>query len=359
MRSRVRVALAASLLLVPIGAGGVRAQSPAFTMTTLAYGPDPAQVLDLYVPNGAPDPLPAVVLAHGGLWAGGDRSHLATMCVQIMIEAAAGMACATIDYRLSGSLGGVCTAPGIDTYSDQSSDMAAAFALVQSEAAAFGLDPGRIFLGGHSAGGHLAHVLNLRWDDFAPTCTAPSGCPAPAGAIGLEGIYDITAWDAYDVSFWGGQYACSTRQAFGAPATESPSCVDAGYGLACWDVGSPTYLALNDGPLGIAPAGDALLMHSPGDDWVDIEEAIAFGAAMRGAFPETRVVTSVDGSCATGSHFTVTTQESVARCIVDFMATTGADPAPTPSLPPGAVAALVISLTAAGAMSLSVSRVGG
>ena len=77
-------------------------------------------------------------------------------------------------------------------------------------AATYDLDPQRMHVGGHSAGGHLAQLLNLRWSAFCPSC------PPAVGAIGFEGIYDIAAWDAYDASFWGGAFTCATRKAFGA-----------------------------------------------------------------------------------------------------------------------------------------------
>ena len=45
-------------------------------------------------------------------------------------------------------------------------------------AALYGLDPAAIWVGGHSAGGHLAHLLNLRWSDFEPPGARP-GRPPP------------------------------------------------------------------------------------------------------------------------------------------------------------------------------------
>jgi acetyl esterase/lipase len=339
--------IVSSVLALLACAAEIQANSPAFTMTQYSYGPDPAQVLDLYTPNDVPDdPLPVVVLAHGGLWISGDRGDLEHLCIQIMIQSSAGVACASIDYRLSNNLGGTCTAPGLATYAHQVADMASAFALLQSQAITHGLDTTRFFVGGHSAGGHLAHELNLRWADFAPACANPLGCAAPAGAIGFEGIYDIAAWDAYDATFWNGQYHCVTRQAFGSPAGSPPACIDSGYGLPCWDVGSPTYLASNAGTLGIGPAGDALIIHSPDDDWVDVSEATLFGAAMSAAYPDIHVITSVDGACATGQHNAPLTQASLAQCITDFVALERDDPIPVPSHSPGGVGLIALALIA-------------
>lgn len=286
-------------------------------VSTYSYGVGGAQVLDLHTPQTtAPSPMPTLVLAHGGLWQGGDKSNLSTLCDNVVIESGGTIACATINYRLSQDLGDVCTAPGVDTYRDQLIDMASAFVWLQNNAATYNLDETVMYTGGHSAGGHLSQELNLRWSEFEQTCTNPSGCPAAVGAIGMEGIYDVAAWDAYDASFWGGQFFCAIRKAF---AYSPGNFTDTTFGVSCWDAGSPTYLADNAGTLGIAPVGDALIIHSPGDNWVDIAEATNFGAAMSAAFPAIDVITNTDGTCATGQHNDPLTQVGLATCIVNFV----------------------------------------
>ena len=293
--------------------------------TTLSYGSNSAHSMELYTAQDLPTvPMPTVVLAHGGLWQSGDKSALETLCRNVVLESGGTQACASINYRLSQDLGGVCSAPGVDTYVDQVTDMAAAYALLQNDSDTYGLDPTRMHIGGHSAGGHLSHELNLRWSDFEQACTNPSGCFPAAGAIGFEGIYDVEAWDAYDSSIWGGQFFCATRKAFGFPADSASHCTDSAYGLPCWDVGSPIYLAQQSGTLGIAPVGNALIIHSPGDTWVDIAEAAYFGAAMSDAFPGIFSITSTDGTCATGQHNDPLSQVALAICIVNFVASGGA-----------------------------------
>jgi acetyl esterase/lipase len=293
--------------------------------STLSYGPDGAQTLDLYLPQDPPAlPMPTTVLAHGGLWQTGDKSALETLCEKIVLETGGTQACASINYRLSQDLGGVCTAPGVDTYADQVADLAMAYSFLQNAATTYGLDTARMFVGGHSAGGQLSHELNLRWSEFEQSCTNPAGCFAAAGAIGFEGIYDIAAWDEYDSSVWDGQFHCATRKAFGFPPQSPSHCVDGELGLPCWDVGSPVYLARNAGTLGITPIGSALIIHSPGDTWVDIAEAVNFGAAMTDAFPAVSIVTSTDGTCATGEHNDPLSQVALAICIADFVASGGA-----------------------------------
>jgi acetyl esterase/lipase len=279
----------------------------------LAYAADPAQKLDLYLPQPRPvEPMPIVVLAHGGLWQGGDKSALANLCENVIEISRGTIACASINYRLSGSLGGVCEGAGVDTYMQQLADFAAAHALLQAQARTHGLDPTRMLVGGHSAGAQLAHTLNLRWSEFTSM--------APAGAIGFEGIYDIPGWDAYDAQIWNGQFICATRRAFGgAPDSGSP-CIDAQHQAPCWLLGSPTYLAEQAGALGLGPVGDVLLVQSPGDDWVDVAQVPSFAAAMSAAFPGLEVVSSIDGSCGQGSHDGVLSDPALAGCIVNFVA---------------------------------------
>ncbi|PRP99609.1 alpha/beta hydrolase fold protein [Enhygromyxa salina] len=291
----------------------------------LSYGDDASQTLDLYTPERpAQTSLPTLVLAHGGLWQAGDKSALAGLCTAIVTSSAGAQACASINYRLSQALGGECSGTGLDTYTEQVRDLAAAVTALQNQAAQRGLDPARFYVGGHSAGGHMAHELNLRWPDFEGGCARPGTCPPAIGAIGFEGIYDIAAWDSYDANFWAGQFACATRKAFGAPPSAPDGCTDQTYARPCWDVGSPRYLADHLDDLSLAAAGDALIIHSPGDDWVDVAEATTFGIALDAAAPERSVITSVDGTCASGQHNDVLGDPALASCIVNFVASAGA-----------------------------------
>ena len=296
--------------------------APAYTaqVTTLSYGPDDAQVVDLYTPDSAPkEAMPTVVLAHGGLWQSGGRDALSSLCKNIVSLSGDSIACTSIDYRLSHDLGGVCTGTGTATYLEQVKDMALAYALLQSNAARYGLDPNQMHVGGHSAGAQLAQTFNLRWSEFAQACTLDEGCPAAISAIGLEGIYDIPAWNHYDVSFWQGQFECATRKAFGAPGPSPAACLESNSDNRCWDSGSPAYLARNAKILHSEPVGDVLLIHSSGDNWVDIAEAENFAQALNSAFPEIDVVVKTDGSCAIGQHNDMLNETLLAECVIKFV----------------------------------------
>jgi acetyl esterase/lipase len=115
----------------------------------LRYGEAEAQVIEVYAPDAAkfPGPRPAVALLHGGCW----RKDVAGR--ELVRPAAAdlasrGYAVWSIGYRRIDEPGGGY--PG--TYED----VTAALDLMTKEAAARGVDAGRVAFMGHSAGAHLA-----------------------------------------------------------------------------------------------------------------------------------------------------------------------------------------------------------
>jgi acetyl esterase/lipase len=296
--------------------GGDSEPGQSVEVVTLAYGREDAHTLDLYLPQPRPrGPLPTLVLAHGGLWQAGGKAALAGLCQQVVSGSGFNVACVSVEHRLSQDLGGLCMG-GPDTYEQQLRDFGAAVTWLQDHAESHGLDPARMFVGGHSAGGHLAHALNLRWDEFA-------GPTRAVAAIGIEGIYDIAAWDAYDQSFWNGMFSCATHKAFGDPPGSPTACTDAESGRACWEMGSPTYLASHAAELGISVVGHALMIHSPADNWVDITQASAFGDALAAAFPDRTVIVSDAGACAVGSHNELLDEPALAACLVTFVLSGG------------------------------------
>jgi len=112
----------------------------------LAYGNDPRQQLDVYVPDGLKGPAPMVLFFYGGGWQGGNRSNYLAFGHAF---ASAGMVAAVADYRLYPQV----------KYPGFVEDAAAALAFVRTHAADYGGDPGRIFLTGHSAGAYNAVMV--------------------------------------------------------------------------------------------------------------------------------------------------------------------------------------------------------
>jgi arylformamidase len=118
----------------------------------LAYGTDPAQQLDVYLPAGHnvdSPPLPVLIFFHGGAWIQGDLSWLNFMAPAVLSLPAVLVAGT---YRL---------APG-HRWPAQYEDVRDAICHVHNQIAAFNGDPSRLLVGGHSAGGHLASMAVLK-----------------------------------------------------------------------------------------------------------------------------------------------------------------------------------------------------
>jgi acetyl esterase/lipase len=126
--------------------------------------------LDVYAPAGAKD-LPCVVWFHGGALTEGDKHSVRAGARALAQE---GVILAAVNYRLSPR------AP----YPAYVDDAAAAVAWVHQHAAAYGGDPRRVFVAGHSAGGYLAAMVGAdpRW--LKPYDLAPGDL---AGVIPLSG----------------------------------------------------------------------------------------------------------------------------------------------------------------------------
>ena len=132
----------------------------------IAYGDDPLQVLDLYVPGGTVDaPRPVLLFVHGGGFTRGDK-HGPFYPDNVTAWAAShGMVGVNINYRL---------APA-DPWPAGVQDLAAAIAWTRANIARHGGDPDRIILWGHSAGAnHVADYVGHK-DVQGPEAAAVKG----------------------------------------------------------------------------------------------------------------------------------------------------------------------------------------
>ncbi len=137
----------------------------------IAYGDRPRQRLDLFRPAGAPEPLPCLVHLHGGFWQEGDKSGSGYAARSLTSE---GWAMAGVGYTLAPEA----------TLAEIVAEAGEAVAFVAREAGRFGIDPRRIVVSGHSAGGHLAAALlcGMGGDKAAE---------AIAGLILISGVFDL------------------------------------------------------------------------------------------------------------------------------------------------------------------------
>ena len=145
----------------------------------IAYGPDPRQRLDVYVPrvDGA-QALPVIVFFYGGGWQEGDRGSYLFMAEAL---ASRGFVVVIPDYRVYPQA----------RYPVFIEDGARAVAWVTANIGAHRGDPKRLVLMGHSAGAHIAAMLayNRRFLD-------PSSRAAIKAFVGLAGPYDFKPSEA-------------------------------------------------------------------------------------------------------------------------------------------------------------------
>jgi acetyl esterase/lipase len=139
----------------------------------VAFGPLARQKLDIYAPvEPAGRRLPVIVFFYGGGWASGDRGPYEFAGRAL---AARGFVTVIPDYRLVPEA----------RFPLFLEDCAAAVKWVRARIAAYGGDPGRIILVGHSAGAYNAAMLALdpRW--------LGADRAAIRGFAGLAGPYDF------------------------------------------------------------------------------------------------------------------------------------------------------------------------
>ncbi len=137
------------------------------------YGDDPVEVLDIFHPLGG-GPAPILMFFHGGYWRAGDKSWFRFLAKPFVER---GAAVVVPKY-------GLCPAFTMDALVDQ---CRRAVTWTFRNADAHGGDSARLFVSGHSAGGHIAGMM------LATDWATAYGLPANAikGATGISGLYDL------------------------------------------------------------------------------------------------------------------------------------------------------------------------
>lgn len=140
----------------------------------LAYGRSQGERVDLFPLVGkVSKPAPLLAFIHGGWWQSLDKSDFNYLAPPYL---EAGVAFASINYDLAPK----ATIPQI---TDQ---VRRAISWLYDNARRHGIDPQRIFVAGHSAGGHLAAMcFGTDWTEYGL-----EEDPI-AGGVSVSGVYDL------------------------------------------------------------------------------------------------------------------------------------------------------------------------
>jgi acetyl esterase/lipase len=133
----------------------------------LSYGSDPNQFLDLRLPK-SKGPYPIVINIHGGFWrAKYNLDHAGHLCTALTVK---GLATANLEYRRVGNEGG--------GWPNTFADIRSAYQFLRQNARQHNLDPQKLVVMGHSAGGQLALCLAARE-------------PGVTRVVSLAGVVDL------------------------------------------------------------------------------------------------------------------------------------------------------------------------
>ena len=147
----------------------------------VAFDPEMEPRLDVYWPATG-EGHPVLVFVHGGSWKDYDKDLFAPVAMKLVPE---GMVVVIPDYTLY---------PGA-RYEQMAAEVAAALNWTLENIQAYGGDPRRVVVAGHSAGAHLASLALL---DERYLRVYGRSADELCGLVGMSGVYDVQAeYDYY------------------------------------------------------------------------------------------------------------------------------------------------------------------
>ena len=189
---------------------------------------------DLYLPPGA-GPFPAVVLIHGGSWAGGKRSHMAWIARRLVKE---GFVVFNISYRLVPDY----------LFPAQLDDCKDAVRWLRQNAATYNINPDKIGAFGYSAGAQLAALLGTLKTDKDSEVQAVVAGSGPHNLVYSSGVKAV-------------------KRFLGTSFEENPE---------IFKLASPLYsVSAEDPPF--------LIYHGTYDELVDVRHSVEMNQALKNA----------------------------------------------------------------------------
>jgi len=143
---------------------------------------NPAQMLDIYLPEEGDGPFPTLIQFHGGAFLGGDKRD--GQCIYLLNGIFRGYAVVNVNYRLTGEA--VFPYPVYDAK--------AAVRFLRANAERYRLDPTRFAASGDSAGAYFASLLGTSagvaaLEDLSMGC--PDSDSSVQAVIGMFGVYGL------------------------------------------------------------------------------------------------------------------------------------------------------------------------
>jgi len=237
--------------LFPVGAVGLIVAailSPAFLLNTaarlqpydvakdIAYADGSRRRLDVYrpsnarqVPIQAPIQAPVIVFFYGGSWQTGSKETYLFLAATL---AARGFVVIVPDYRVYPEV----------KFPDFLGDGAKAVRWAKDNAAAYGGDPSRVFIMGHSAGAYIAAMLTI--DEQWLHGVGLDPLRDVVGLIGVSGPYDfLPLKDEVLKTIFGGDRQPQTQPITFAVGRKPPALLITGAGDDVVNPGNSTRLA--------------------------------------------------------------------------------------------------------------------
>jgi acetyl esterase/lipase len=177
----------------------------------VAYGPDAAQLLDVYAPAGTT--VGTIVYFHSGGWTGGSKAAVPPIIFQQLNR---GWAVVSVDYRLAGTPG--VQAPQVVADVDRS------IRYVKANAATLQIDTSTVVSAGWSAGGQLALMAAV-----APGYQIAPDLPAELAAVDPKVDAVISMAATADPLTWAGSgtIGLASVESFLGCSTDGPDALAA------------------------------------------------------------------------------------------------------------------------------------
>jgi acetyl esterase/lipase len=252
--------------------------------------------LDLWVPREAPAPLPTVMYIHGGGWVQGSK-EASDLALLPWVEQ--GWAVVNVEYRM----GPKAPAPAAVE------DCRCALRWVRENAATYNLDPKRIVITGHSAGGHLSLTTGMLlaaagFDNLCPKRNQDPAAGGPADVVVEEmPVAAIVNW--FGITDVGDLLAGKNAKTYAVQWLGS--------------LPNRSELATQLSPLSMIRAGlpPILTIHGDADPIVPYDHAVRLHAALERAGVANQLHTIKGGS---HGGFTVEQSLEAYRVIREFLA---------------------------------------